>query len=92
MTATDQQKVLDAGFLIIRKEPDCSPKFGRGDTCTAKIKQKTKENREWHILEKWFQKQLCNGTACEGTAKRQVHSIRLIFSVDIGWSVPRLAF
>lgn len=53
MTATDQQKVLDAGFLIIRKEPDCSEKYEAG-SCTAKIKQKTKENRDWHILEKGF--------------------------------------
>jgi hypothetical protein len=47
MTAKDQQKVLDAGFTIIRKRD-----FVRKNKQKRfEIFQKTPERREWHSLE-----------------------------------------
>jgi hypothetical protein len=45
MTATDQGKLLDAGFTIIRKQIAPLP---------LAIKAKINERREWFILQKDF--------------------------------------
>jgi len=50
MTAIDQQKVLDAGFIIIRKRD-----FTRMNKPKRfEIFQKTPERREWHSREYLF--------------------------------------
>lgn len=50
MNATDQQKVLNAGFTIIRDEV----LHKGGSKYQGKIKAKTKVRREWFTLEKDF--------------------------------------
>jgi hypothetical protein len=45
MDATNQQKLLDAGFTIIRKE----------DQPTIRVKYKNATQREWKTLESNFQ-------------------------------------
>ena len=50
MDATNQQKLLTAGFTIIRDEVI----HKGGSRYESKIKAKTKERREWFTLEKGF--------------------------------------
>lgn len=50
MNATDQTKLLNAGFTIIRDEVY----HVSGIKYKCKIKAKTPLNREWHTLEKDF--------------------------------------
>lgn len=50
MDATNQQKILNAGFTIIRDEV----MHKGGNKYEGKIKAKTKERQEWFTLEKGF--------------------------------------
>ena len=50
MNATDQQKILNAGFTIIRTEAT----HVVSHTYNYKIKGKTKTRREWFTLQKDF--------------------------------------
>jgi len=59
MDATNQEKILNAGFTIIRKEEgrqrrNEGPAFIANNLMGGKIKYKNNEQREWKTLEKDF--------------------------------------